>query len=127
MLRVLRGPQDDWFGDEALEQLESCDFTVQPDSDRMGFRLKGEGRIPRLSKEEMISDAAFTGAVQVPPSGDPILLMADRPTTGGYPQMAVVISADLPRAGQLVPGDSVRFSFCSRSEAHAALAGGGMA
>jgi len=120
-LRVLRGPQDDWFGEDAFARLESCAFTVQPDSDRMGFRLKGTDRIPRLSNDEMISDAAFTGAVQVPASGDPILLMADRPTTGGYPQMAVVISADLPRAGQLVPGDAVRFSFCSWSEAQAAL------
>jgi KipI family sensor histidine kinase inhibitor len=121
-LRVMRGPQDEWFGDDAFERLESCDFTVQPDSDRMGFRLKGAVRIPRMSNEEMISDAAFAGAVQIPSSGDPILLMADRPTTGGYPQMAVVISADLPRAGQLVPGDTVRFSFCSWLEARAALA-----
>jgi antagonist of KipI len=120
----MRGPQDDWFGDEALARLESCDFTVQPDSDRMGFRLKGDVRIPRLSDQEMISDAAFTGALQVPSSGDPILLMADRPTTGGYPQVAVVISADLPRAGQLLAGDTVRFSFCSWSEARVALTQG---
>jgi antagonist of KipI len=69
----------------------------------------------------MISDATFTGALQVPPSGQPILLMADRPTTGGYPQIAVVISADLPRAGQLVPGDEIRFTFCSLAEAQAAV------
>jgi KipI family sensor histidine kinase inhibitor len=121
MLRVLRGPQDDWFDEEAFGHLESHPFTVQPDSDRMGFRLAAEIRIRRRSDEEMISDAAFTGAIQVPPSGHPILLMADRPTTGGYPQIAVVISADLPRAGQLVPGDTVRFSFCSWSDARAAL------
>jgi antagonist of KipI len=59
--------------------------------------------------------------VQVPPSGEPILLMADRPTTGGYPQLAVVISADLPIAGQLAPGDWVQFDACSMSQALAAL------
>ena len=69
----------------------------------------------------MISDATVVGAVQVPPSGQPILLMADRQTTGGYPQIAVVITADLPLAGQLGPGDSVRFELCSRAEALAAL------
>ena len=70
----------------------------------------------------MISDATFAGAIQVPSSGEPILLMADRQTTGGYPQIAVVISADLPAAGQLVPGDRVEFALCSRGDAMAALA-----
>ena len=70
---------------------------------------------------DMISDAAFIGGVQVPPSGDPILLMADRQTTGGYPLIATVITADLPLAGQLVPGDWVEFKFCTRGEAVAAL------
>jgi allophanate hydrolase subunit 2 len=68
----------------------------------------------------MISDATFPGAVQVPPSGEPILLLADRPTTGGYPQLAVVISADLSRAGQLIPGDAVRFEVCSTADARTA-------
>jgi KipI family sensor histidine kinase inhibitor len=119
-LRVMRGPQDEWFDDAAFARLEASLFTVRPDSDRMGFRLQGSEPIARRSNDEMISDAAFTGAVQVPPSGHPILLMADRPTTGGYPQIAVVISADVPRAGQLVPGDTVRFAFCSLAEAQAA-------
>ena len=70
----------------------------------------------------MISDATFIGAIQVPPSGDPILLMADRQTTGGYPQIATVITADLPLAGQLAPGDWVEFQLCTRAEAIAALA-----
>ena len=69
----------------------------------------------------MISDATFTGGLQVPPSGDPILLMADRQTTGGYPQMATVITADLPLAGQLAPGDWVEFELCTRQQAIAAL------
>jgi antagonist of KipI len=69
----------------------------------------------------MISTATFTGSIQVPPSGEPVLLMADRQTTGGYPQIATVIAADLPAAGQLAPGDRVEFVVCSRREALAAL------
>ena len=69
----------------------------------------------------MISDAAFTGGLQIPPSGEPILLMADRQTTGGYPQIAMVITADLGLAGQLAPGDWIEFAWCTRLEAIAAL------
>lgn len=69
----------------------------------------------------MISDAAFAGGIQVPSSGDPILLMADCQTTGGYPQIATVITADLPLAGQLAPGDWIEFEVCGRREALSAL------
>ena len=87
----------------------------------MGYRLTG-GSLPEGERSgEMVSDATVVGAVQVPPSGQPILLMADRQTTGGYPQIAVVITADLFRAGQLVPGDSVTFELCTRLDAIAAL------
>ena len=103
-----------------MDVLQRTRFVVSPQSNRMGYRLQGEP-IPRLLEQEMISDAAFTGGVQVPPSGDPILLMADRQTTGGYPQLAVVISADIPLAAQLAPGDWVEFRVCSRSEALSAL------
>ena len=120
-LRVLPGPQEGSFPPHALELLQSIRFTVAPQSDRMGYRLAGASALPSPAGE-MISDAAFLGAVQVPPSGQPILLMADRQTTGGYPQIAIVIAADLPQAGQLVPGDWVEFSVCSRGEALAALA-----
>jgi KipI family sensor histidine kinase inhibitor len=119
-VRVLPGPQDDFFGDQALATLQAGRFIVSSQSDRMGFRLQG-GRIPRLPGREMISDATFTGAIQVPPSGEPILLMADRQTTGGYPQLAIVITADLPLAAQLAPGDWIEFLICSRTEAIKAL------
>lgn len=120
-LRVLPGPQVDQFPPGALDRLQHGRFTVTPQSDRMGYRLAGEQAIPEAAGE-MISDATFAGGVQVPPAGDPILLMADRQTTGGYPQVAVVISADLPLAGQLVPGDWIEFEVCSRAAALAALA-----
>ena len=119
-LRVLSGPQDDCFDGEALDRLQRTRFTVSPQSNRMAYRLTG-GSIPRAGDGEMISDAAFFGGIQVPPSGEPILLMADRQTSGGYPQIATVISADLPVAGQLGPGDWVEFSVCTRREAMAAL------
>lgn len=120
-LRVTRGPHDDWFPDEAFAALEETAFSIQPHSDRMGFRLTSDRLIPRLSRDEMISDATFGGGLQVPPSGQPILLMSDRQTTGGYPMIGVVITADLPLAGQLLPGDRVRFQLCSMSDALAAL------
>lgn len=120
-LRVLPGPQREWFDDAAFDLMAQSTFSVHPQSDRMGLRLSTATPIPRRSSDEMISDATFAGALQVPPSGEPILLLADRPTTGGYPQMAVVISADLDLAGQLMPGDRVRFEMCSMQTARAAL------
>jgi antagonist of KipI len=118
-VRVVKGPQVDWFGDEALGALQAGAYTITPQSDRMGFRLQG----PRLSYArtgEMISDAMPFGALQVPPSGEPILLMADRQTTGGYPAIATVISADIGIAGQLGPGDEIAFTACTLDEARTA-------
>jgi antagonist of KipI len=132
-LRVMRGPQDGCFDDAAFEILQRARFTISPQSDRMGYRLNGApvlrragapgpaGTGPLEPAAEMISDATFVGGLQVPRSGDPILLMADRQTTGGYPQIATVITADLPVAGQLAPGDWVEFELCTRQEAIAAL------
>ena len=120
-LRVLPGPQAEWFDRSAFDRLEHTRYVISPQSDRMGYRLTGPTETPASAAGEMISDVAFTGGLQAPPSGEPILLMADRQTTGGYPQIAVVITADLPRAAQLLPGDWVEFEWCSRSEAVAAL------
>jgi len=119
-LRILPGPQDDFFAEPAFTLLECTRFLVTPQSNRMGYRLSGAS-IPRISDREMISDATFVGAIQIPASGQPILLMSDRQTTGGYPQIATVITADLPLAGQLAPGDWVEFARCTRAEAIAAL------
>jgi KipI family sensor histidine kinase inhibitor len=120
-LRVLRGPQDAAFPSDALAAVQKTRFTITAQSDRMGYRLTSAVPIPVGDAVQMISDVAFTGGLQVPPSGHPILLMADRQTTGGYPQIATVITADLPVAGQLAPGDWVEFEECTRSEALAAL------
>jgi len=128
-LRAIRGPQDYYFDESVFDWLTRTRFTVSPRSDRMGYRLiAGSERTRPPSSGQgtfgsgaMISDAAFTGGIQIPPSGDPILLMADRQTTGGYPQIGTVITADLSLAGQLAPGDWIEFAFCTRLEAMAAL------
>jgi KipI family sensor histidine kinase inhibitor len=120
-LRVMAGPQSEYADPLALQGLQETRFIVSPQSDRMGYRLTGSALPTRRDSGEMISDATVVGAVQVPSSGQPILLMADRQTTGGYPQIAVVITADLPLAAQLVPGDSIQFELCSRADAIAAL------
>lgn len=120
-LRVLPGPQDDSFSPDALAALEVTRFTVSAEADRMGYRLSCDRPVPSAAAGQMISDVTFMGGLQVPPSGQPILLMADRQTTGGYPQIATVITADLPAAGQLAPGDWVEFEVCTRADALAAL------
>jgi biotin-dependent carboxylase-like uncharacterized protein len=107
-VRVRRGPQTEAATDAALVVLTRSRFVISPQSNRMGYRLTGPG-IPLLPGPPMISDATFMGGIQVTPSGEAILLMADRQTTGGYPQIATVISADLGIAGQLAPGEWLEF------------------
>jgi antagonist of KipI len=119
-LRAIPGPQDGMFTPAALELLFSSRFTITPRSNRMGYRLEGAALAHR-EMGDVLSDATPPGTIQVPRSGQPILLMADRQTTGGYPRIATVISADMPVAGQLAPGDWVRFAPCSRREAVDAL------
>jgi antagonist of KipI len=119
-LRILPGPQQDKFADDALNILQSAPYTVQSESDRMGFRLAGP-RLLHTRGADIISDATPLGALQVPASGQPLLLMADRPTTGGYPKIATVVTADIPMAAQLAPGDTASFKLCTALEGLAAL------
>ena len=119
-LRVIPGPQLDKFAPHALEALVSAPYRVAPDSNRMGYRLEGPV-LEHLTGADIISDATPLGALQVPASGQPILLMADRQTTGGYAKIATLISADVSVAGQLAPGDEVRFAVCSQADALSAL------
>jgi antagonist of KipI len=121
-LRVLPGPQSDRFSEDALETLQSALYRVAPSSNRMGFSLDGP-RLRHTRGADIISDATPLGVLQVPASGQPILLMADRQTSGGYPKVATVITADIGLAGQLGPGDTIAFAVCSRGEALAALIG----
>jgi len=107
-LRVIAGPREDWFEAGAVEALCGGDYVVTPASDRTGLRLDGPA-LPRARDDELPSEGVVTGALQVPPGGQPILLLADHPVTGGYPVIAVVVAADVGRAAQLRPGARVRF------------------
>ena len=119
-VRILPGPQLDRFAPDALEILQSVPYVLDANSNRMGFRLQGP-TLRHAGDAEMLSDATPLGALQVPAAGQPILLMADRQTTGGYPSIATVISADIGLAGQLAPGDSISFVVSTLREAMAAL------
>ena len=119
-VRVLPGPQTAYFSSDALDVLQSASYVIASNSDRMGFRLEGRP-LTHARGADIISDATPLGVLQVPASGQPILLMADRQTAGGYPKIATVITADMPVAGQLGPGDTIEFAVCTPREALAAL------
>lgn len=112
LIHIVLGPQQDYFTGDALAALLEVEFRISKDADRMGMRLDG----PRLRHRQgwdIVSDAIATGAIQVPGSGQPILLLADHQTTGGYPKIATVISADLPVVGRRRPGDAIGFAAVS--------------
>ena len=119
-VRVIAGPHDRLFGDDGLDRLRASHYVVSSQSDRMGYRLEGTPLEP-AGDADVISAAVPIGSVQVPPSGQPIILMADHQTTGGYPRIATVISADVPVVGQLAPAAWVEFEFCDRQHAIGAL------
>lgn len=113
VVRVVRGAQTDEFGGA----LFAAEFRLLPQSDRMGIRLGGSKLVRIGGAGELVSTAVAPGTVQVPADGQPIILMADAQTLGGYPQAASVISVDLPLVAQLRPGDRVRFSEVPLDEA----------
>lgn len=117
-LRIV--PGTDWLAFEEATLKAHQIFTVTPASDRMGLRLKGE-RLARRKKDELISSPVAPGTLQVPPDGQPILLLGDCQTIGGYPKIAHVITVDLPAAAQLRPGDQVRFAEVTLAEAQVLL------
>ena len=119
-VRIVLGPQHEFFTKDAIRALVTETFTVSRDADRMGLRLDG----PRLAHKDgynIVSDGIVTGAIQIPGSGQPIVLLADHQTTGGYPKIGTVIGSDLPSVGRLRPGDPVRFREVTveQAEAHA--------
>lgn len=108
-LRLLPGPRLDWFAASTLERLTAAPYTVHPDSDRVGLRLLGPA-LTRVVAHELPSEGMVLGAVQVPPDGQPVVLLNDHPVTGGYPVVALVDRQDLSHCAQLRPGETVRFS-----------------
>ncbi|MBV7695591.1 biotin-dependent carboxyltransferase family protein [Streptomyces sp. TRM70350] len=108
VLRVTLGPRDDWFTPDAVRTFTSRTYRVSAAGNRIGLRTEGPS-LERARAGELPSEGVVLGAVQVPPDGRPVVFLADHPTTGGYPVLAVVRAADLPAAAQAVPGTPVRF------------------
>ena len=117
-LRVVWGPQDHDFTAEARASLTSSTYTVGASSDRMGYRLEGPV-LEHRDRKEIVSDGMMLGGIQVPPNGLPIVMLADCATTGGYPKIATLVTKDVPRLAQLIPGEPVRFRAVSLDEARA--------
>ena len=107
-VRVVLGPQRDYFTDDAVATLLSSDYVISNQADRMGYRLDGPTLV-HAKGYNIVSDGTVVGAIQVPGSGQPIVLMVDNQTTGGYPKIATVISADVPVVGRRKPGQTIRF------------------
>jgi antagonist of KipI len=120
VIRITAGPQSDWFGESSWRTLCTNAFRVNEQSNRMGIRLQGPP-ISLDASREMITEGVPLGAVQVTPSGQPIILLVEQQTTGGYPKIANVISADLHSLGQLRPRDEIRFERVEMSEARSLL------
>jgi len=119
-IRVILGPQHEAFTKESLQKFLGTPYKIGKEADRMGYRLEGE-RLEHLEGPDIISDGIALGAIQVPGHGKPIIMLADRQTTGGYTKIATVISVDIPKLAQMKPGDEISFSVVSLEEAHRLL------
>jgi biotin-dependent carboxylase-like uncharacterized protein len=117
-IRVVMGPQDDEFGDDARKLFLDSEWKISATSDRMGYRLDGPV-IKHLHGHNIVSDGTVDGSIQVPGNGAPIVLMRDRGTTGGYPKIATLISADLGRFAQIPAATGFRFKAVPMAEAQA--------
>jgi biotin-dependent carboxylase-like uncharacterized protein len=120
VLRVTPGPQSNWFSESAQQIFYASTYRVAEESNRMGIRLEGAA-IPMASSGEMISEGVALGAIQVPEGGQPIILFVEQQTTGGYPKIANIISADVHSLGQLRPRDEIRFERIDRETARSLL------
>lgn len=116
-IRIIEGREWEEFTADAQDCLLGEAYTVTPDSDRMGYRLSGTA-LARRAPREMLSETVTGGTIQVPSDGQPIILMADRGTSGGYPRIANVISVDLPRLAQILPGTPIHFERVTLDNAH---------
>lgn len=115
-VRAVRGAHAPLFTERAIQDFFSGEYRISPQSERMGYRLQG-AQLPLRSSQQLLSEATSFGSVQVPPDGNPIVLMADRQTTGGYAKIAHVATVDLPIIAQGMPGDTLKFTEISLEEA----------
>lgn len=119
-VRVIAGSQTDYFTKKALESLPEASYTLSEQSNRMGLRLLGPA-IETVAGSDIVSDGIAFGSIQVTSAGQPIILMADRQTTGGYAKLGTVCTLDLPKLAQLRPGDGVRFEWITVEQAQRLL------
>jgi antagonist of KipI len=119
-LRVTVGPQSDWFPESSRRAFYETAYRLTEESDRLGMRLAG-AELPCPPGGEMITEGVSLGAIQVPPGGQPIIVFVEQQTTGGYPKIANVISADLHTVGQLRPRDEIRFELAELEAARSLL------
>lgn len=116
VIRVVEGPQDNYFTEKGKHEFYHGHYEVTPESDRMGYRLEGPA-IENINGVDIVSDGIALGSIQVPSNGKPIILLSDRQTTGGYAKIATVISRDISKLAQLKPGDHIRFQKITVEEA----------
>ncbi|GAA0329174.1 5-oxoprolinase subunit PxpC [Bacillus carboniphilus] len=116
-IRFLKGNQADWFSEDMFQQFQKNSYKISSQSDRMGYRLEGLP-LEILNKKELTTEGTVPGTVQIPPNGQPIILMRDSQVTGGYPKIGTVISWDVSVLGQKRPGDSIHFKEVSLDEAY---------
>lgn len=116
LIRVVLGPQDDYFTQDGINTFFNSEYKITPEADRMGYRLDGP-KIEHIDGADIISDGIVFGSIQVPGHGSPIIMMADRQTTGGYTKIGTVISPDLNKLAQMKPGDKMTFKEVSIDEA----------
>lgn len=119
-VRVIAGPQENMFTEEGLRTFYESAYEITSHSDRMGYRLTGP-KVEAVSGYDILSDGIVNGSVQISGTGEPIVMMADRQTTGGYAKIASVINVDIPLFAQLRPGQKVQFTKCSVREAQALI------
>lgn len=115
VFRVILGPQDDYFTKEMIELFLTSPYTISQEADRMGYRLTGNKITSHLG-HNIISDGIATGSIQIPGNGEPIILMTDRQTTGGYPKIATLLSCDIPRLSKKRTGEKLHFKAVSQEE-----------
>jgi biotin-dependent carboxylase-like uncharacterized protein len=116
-IRVVLGPQDDYFSKEAIEVFLNSKYTITSEADRMGYRLDGP-KIEHINGADIVSDGVVFGSIQVPGHGSPIIMMADRQTTGGYTKIATVITPDLSKLAQMSPGNWMNFEMITIEKSH---------
>lgn len=115
-VRVIPGPQDDMFTEEGIRTFYGSTYEITAQSDRMGYRLTGP-KVESVGGYDILSDGIVNGSIQISGNGEPIVMMADRQTTGGYAKIASIINVDIPLFAQLRPGQQVRFERCTVQEA----------